>query len=121
MSSEPELEIRITTRGVVATAAGGGGTAVAAPAPDVGMGEADGAGGGLVGGLVDGAPAPAAAQGSAAGEEALPSPEAMGTVHSEASGADTPTPVPLDQIERLGTAMGIDEDTEELPVPDDEH
>jgi hypothetical protein len=121
VSSGPELDIRITTRGVVGTSAGGEGTAEAAPAPDADMGGADDARGGLVGGLVDGAPAPLAALGSAAAEEALPSPEALGSIGAEMGGGDMPTPVPLEEIEQLGAATAADEGTPDLPVPDDEH
>jgi hypothetical protein len=113
----PEIEIRITTRGVVSQGEDAGASAAGVPEPDPSMGEL-GAG---VSGAASVAPSPLETVGGAEMDAGgAPSPE-MGALEAAAAGAEAlPTPVPLDEIENLGSSASAASSTNGVPTPEDD-
>lgn len=111
-----DMEISITIRG---GEVGAGGARIVesaeAPAPSAEL-----AGPGTVSaGVREGAPAPIDALGTAEiGAATAPSPELEGAMAGAAAGAAPPAPVPLEQVEQLGSSAAAESSEDVAPAPE---
>ena len=112
-----DMEISITIRGGEVSA--GGARLVESAGVPVPSAEMAGAGA-VTAAVGEGAPSPMdALRTGELGAAAAPSPEMEGTMSGVAAGGALPAPVPLEQIEQLGSSAAAESGEDGAPAPED--